>query len=69
MLEVSSVAAAKIIGISDDTIRRQVRNGLLSARQQGLRGMIRIEIEELRSFAQKYQYRFDENLASQLAEN
>jgi hypothetical protein len=63
MPEVSSSQAARIIRMSDDTVRRHVRMGLLPARRQGPRKDAKIEIEELRRFAQKYNYQFDEALA------
>lgn len=67
MPEVSTFEAARIIGMSDDTVRRHVRIGSLPARRQGPRRDARIDIEKLREFATKYNYRFDEALAAELA--
>lgn len=67
MPEVSTIDASRIVNTSDTTIRRHVDDGRLVARREGLRGRIRIDIEELRQFATKYQYRFDDELAGQLA--
>lgn len=67
MAEVSSMAAAQIIGTSDVTIRRYVYAGRLQARRQGLRKKIWIEVEELRRLAIELDYRFNEQLANQLA--
>ena len=67
MAEVSSVDAARIINISEVTIRRHVYGERLPARREGLRKRMFIEVDDLRNFAQKYQYRFDETLAAQLA--
>lgn len=69
MSEVSSVEAARIIGVSDDTIRRYVKMQLLPARQEGLRGRVKIELRELRKFAEKHQFRYDEALALEIASN
>ena len=68
MPEVSSDNAGLIIGVTRETIRVHVDGGRLKARREGMRRLIRIEVEELRSFAKKYQYRFDEDLAKQLAQ-
>lgn len=64
MPEVSSAEAAKIIGITSQTIRRHIDDQLLSARKQGVRGIVRVDIDDLRKFADEYQYRFDEELAA-----
>lgn len=68
MPEVSSTAAAKIIGSNHVTVREHVENGRLPGRRVGLRGVVRIEIDDLREFAKKYQYRFNEELAATLAQ-
>jgi hypothetical protein len=67
MPEVSSTDAGRIIGVSQRTIVNYVDNGVIEARRMGLRKVIRIDIDELRRVAQVYQYRFDEDLATQLA--
>ncbi len=65
MPDVSSTEAAKIIGVSSQTIRRQIDRGLLSARLEGPKRLVKIDIENLRQFAERYQYRFNEELAAQ----
>lgn len=65
--EVSASQAAQILQISRDTVWRVVRDGSLPARRQGMRGIIRIDVEDLRAYAEKYQHRFDEELAQKLA--
>lgn len=66
MQEVSTMDAARIIGTSDTTVRKHVNSGTIAARHEGLRGRIRIELDELRKFADEYQYKFDDALASEL---
>lgn len=66
MPEVSSVNAGRIIYKSGQTIRRHVDSGQLVARREGPRGTIWIDIEELRKFAIKYSYRFNEELVNQI---
>lgn len=66
MPEVSTTNAAQIIGASHETIRRYVNRGILSARQIGVRGILRIEIDDLRQMADEYQFRFDEDLAREV---
>jgi hypothetical protein len=68
MPEVSSADAGRIIETSSETIRRHIGNGLLPARRFGMRGIVRVELDDLRKFAEQYQYRFNERLASQLTE-
>ena len=68
MPEVSTIDAARILGTSDTTVRKHVDEGRLSARREGLRGRIRIDVELLREFAEQYQYRFDEGLAAEVAQ-
>lgn len=68
MPEVSSAEAAEIIGTTSQTIRRAVDRKLLMARRHGLRGLVKIDVDELRQFATQYQYRFDESLVKRYAE-
>ena len=67
MPEVSSVDAARIIRVSEVTIRRHVYGERLPARREGLLKRIFIEVDDLRALAEKYHYRFDETLAAELA--
>lgn len=68
MPEVSAREAAQIINVGHMTIRRYVKAGRLPARNEGIRGIIKIEVDDLRQFAERYQYRFNEDLATQLAQ-
>lgn len=68
MPEVSAREAAQIINVSHMNIYRHVKAGRLPARNEGIRGIIRVEVDDLRKFAERYQYRFDEELATQLAQ-
>ena len=68
MPELSSNAAGRVIGVSGETIRRYVDRELLPARQQGLRGVIRIEPDALKEFAEEYGYRYNDQLAEELGE-
>lgn len=67
MPELSSTDAGRVIGVSRQTIVFYVDSGVITARRIGLRKVIRIDVEELRSIAEKYEYRFDATLATQLA--
>ncbi len=67
MPEISSEEAARLIGMSRQSIRAHVENGRLAARRVGPRRVVKIELEDLRQFAEKYQYRLNETLAAQLA--
>ena len=66
MPEVSSVEAAQIVGVSDETIRHDVTIGDLPAKRIGKRKIIRIDIDNLRSYAVKFNRIFDQSVADQL---
>lgn len=67
MSQVSTVSAGRIINRSDQTIRRYVKSGDLKAEREGPSKDIWIEIDELRRFAKEFNFRFNEELAAQLA--
>lgn len=68
MRGLSAIEAGKIIGVTHTTIHAYVRRGELPARRVGVRRIIRIDVEDLRKFAERYQFDFDEELARQIAE-
>ncbi len=65
MTEVSAPHAAEIVGIDHSTIVKHVRSEVIPARRVGLRRDIRIDMDDLREYAAKLGYRFDEVLATQ----
>lgn len=65
MTEVTAPQAAEIVGIDHSTIFKHVRADILPARRVGLRRDIRIDTTDLRKYAEKLGYRFDETLATQ----
>lgn len=67
MPEVNGPQAAEIIGKHLATIHRKVDDGVLPARREGTgeRRFVYIELDDLRQFAKKYGYRFDEKIAAQ----
>ena len=67
MPELSSEGAAQVIGTSSLTIRRYVDREMLPARKQGIRGIIRIETDDLKSFAEEYGFRYNDQLAADLS--
>lgn len=67
MPQVSTVSAGRIINRSDQTIRRHVHAGALKAEREGPSKDIWIDLDELRRFAEEFNYRFNEELAGQLA--
>jgi hypothetical protein len=69
MSEVSGLSAGRIIGVTHTTIRRHILADRLKARRQGLDKTWWIDVDELRKFAQQYNYRFNEQLAQELARN
>jgi len=65
-MEISAANAARVVHKNKETIRRWVNGNLLPYRKEGLRGDIKINIDDLRKFAQEYGYRFDEDFAAKL---
>lgn len=65
-MEVSAIDAARIVHKAKETVRRWTINELLPCRKEGLRGDIKIDIDDLRLFADKYGYRFDEEIVKSL---
>jgi hypothetical protein len=63
--EVSTQQAAQILSTTPKTIWEKCRDGKIKARRQGERGVIRIDIDELRRYAQAFGYRFNEDLAEE----
>lgn len=60
-MDLSSVEAAEVIGVAERTIRYYVERGILPARRVGLRRMIRINVSDLRRFADEYEFIIDED--------
>lgn len=69
MPDVSGPDAAKIIGVDQSTIRRYIYRGLIKARRAGLRKIIRIDIDDLRNFAESHDYRFNEEIAAEFIQD
>lgn len=68
MAEVTVAKAAQILSANKRTILRRVEDGTLPARKQGLKRIAYIELDDLRTFAQQNGYRYNEELAEELAE-
>lgn len=66
-MELSSPEAAEILGVHELTIRNYVDRGLLKARRMGIRRIVRIEPDDLRSFAKKHDFVFDEEIFRRIA--
>lgn len=67
MTRISSHDAARLLGgVSSETIRDYIEEGLLPAKRIGLRGLYKIEIADLRAFAEQHDRYFDHELADQL---
>lgn len=67
MTAVTAAQAAAILSTSHMTIHRRVDDGLLKARREGVGRIVKINIEDLRKFAEDYGYSFDEDIAAQYA--
>ena len=63
--ELNTRQAGAVIGVSQMTIIRNVRRGILAARIFGYKRVMRINVEELRRFAAEYGYTINEELLRQ----
>lgn len=61
-MQLSTSQAAAVIGCSVPTLIKNIRRGLLAARHVGYRGVIRIDVAELRRFAAEYEYIVNEDM-------
>lgn len=68
MTEVTTAQAAEILSTTQRTIQRRVDDGHLPARRQGLKQAAYIELDDLKAFAEKYGYRFNEVEAAKLTQ-
>lgn len=62
-VELSALQAAEILSVTKMTVSRWVDAGLLPADRVGLMREIRIKPEELRQFAERYNYRWSDSAA------
>lgn len=67
MTKVTTHEAAEILSTTRVTVFRWVDEGLLPADRVTRRNIIMIDVEELRRFAQKNGYQFNDRLAKQYA--
>ena len=67
MSEVTAPQAAEILGVTHPTVFHAVTDGRIPARRQGRKRQIFIDIVDLRTFAERYGYRLDEDLLKQYA--
>jgi len=65
-LEVESPLAGRLIGVSRQTIRAHVVAGRLPARRVGVRGKLRIQVADLRKFAETYNYDWNESALAEV---
>ena len=65
MAEVTTRQAAAIINTSYMTIHRRANDGTLKVRRVGVHRDLKIELGDLREFANAYCYKFNEDLARQ----
>lgn len=63
MAKVTAEQAAEIVSVSHWTVVRWVNEQLLPAERRTLKRIIRIDIDDLRRFAHKNGYDFDEVIA------
>jgi hypothetical protein len=67
LMELTAAQAGMVLGMSDEAIRNHITAGRLAARRHGIRGLYKIMVTDLRSFARQYNYTVDEEYLSRLA--
>lgn len=60
-MELTSPQVAKILGVTQVTVRSWVDRGALKGKRVGLRRYVRIRVDDLREFAAQYGYVLDED--------
>lgn len=68
MAKVSAPEAAEILSTTRVTVFRWVDEGLLPAERMTRRNIIMIDVDDLRQFAEKSKYPFNEALAREYAQ-
>lgn len=66
-MELTTAEAGAALRMSDQSVRDHIAAGRLNARKHGIRGLLKINIEDLRSFALQFGYPLDEDYLSRLA--
>lgn len=66
-MELTTVQAGTALSMTGQAIRDHINAGRLPARRHGVRRLLKIEIDDLRAFAQTYNYPVDEEYLSALA--
>jgi len=69
MPELTISQAADVMGQHRTTVWHWIKGGILPARQHGRRGDWQINVNTLREFAQKYNYKFDDEMVKKLIGN
>jgi hypothetical protein len=69
MPEVKSTQAARIVGVSQVTIWTDVKEGRLPAKLVGRRGIISIELDDLRQYAKENRRIFNEKLVQEFVKD
>jgi hypothetical protein len=68
MPEVTSAQAAQIVNVNQTTIWLDVKAGRLPAKLIGRRGIIRIEVNDLRKYAEDNRRLFNEDIVREFAQ-
>ena len=66
-MELSTAEAGAAIGLSNQAIRDHIAAGRLSAREHGMKRLLKIKVDDLRAFARQYGYIVDEEYLAGLA--
>lgn len=66
-MEITTAEAGAALGISRETIRLHVAEGRLPARKQGIRGILKIQVDDLREFARQFGYVVNDQYLTRLA--
>ena len=65
-MELTTAQAGAALGLSDQAIRDHIAAGRLSARRHGIRGLLKISVDDLWLFARQYNYVVNEEYLSRL---
>jgi excisionase family DNA binding protein len=67
-MQLATAQAAAIVRLSEQAIRDHINAGRLPAHRQGIRALYKIELDDLRAFALRYNYPLNEEYLATLAQ-
>ena len=65
-MELTSTQVSQLIDISRTTVNKYIDDGILLGYRQGPRRIIRVQLDDLRNFAEEYNFQINEELLCEM---